>query len=130
VLPLAPPTATLVADSAAPPGRVVRLRIASARGAGAVVVRVAGVVVRDASVAGRALGGTARRGWALTYVNPPPDGFELRLELAGSGPGQLDVMDESAGLPAPGGTPLPPRPAELVPFQNGDLTVVMRSYRL
>lgn len=129
VLPLAAPTATLVADSAAPPGRVVRVRIASARRAGAVVVRVAGAVVRDASVAGRPLGGTERRGWSLTYVNPPPAGFELRLRLAGTGPGQIDVMDESTGLPAPAGKPVPPRPPGLVPFQNGDLTVVMRSYR-
>ncbi|MBX6364946.1 MAG: M28 family peptidase [Gemmatimonadetes bacterium] len=130
VLPLAPPTATLVADSAAPPGRVVRIRIASPRRGAALVVRVAGVVVHDASVAGLPLAGTGRRGWSFTYVNPPPAGFELRLALDGHGPARLHLIDEAAGLPAPRGRPVPPRPPGLAPFQTGDMTIVVRGYRL
>ncbi|HSJ52946.1 MAG TPA: hypothetical protein VLC52_04295, partial [Anaerolineae bacterium] len=54
------------------------------------------------------------------------DGLEVTLELIGPEPVSARVVDASPGLPAGGEYLLRARPATVVPYQEGDLTVLWR----
>jgi hypothetical protein len=54
----------------------------------------------------------------------PLEGVVLELVLDGAGPVEATVLDQSPGLP-PGGAALQAaRPADAVPSQEGDVTIV------
>jgi hypothetical protein len=70
------------------------------------------------------------RGWSqLRLLGLPPDGQDLSFEAAEPA-FDLKLFDESYGLPAQGIALQSARPRLAVPSQDGDVTVVMRSYRL
>jgi hypothetical protein len=59
----------------------------------------------------------------------PPDGQQLAFD-AGVTAFELRLQDDSFGLPPAGGALQLARPATAVPWQDGDVTIVTRSYRL
>ena len=128
---LAPPRLTVLAREQRGATRHVRARLASARGAPAVLlllppgaravsVRMNGVTVpAPAALANLFYGDYAMYG----CITAPPEGVELELVLEGTAPVEATVLDQSPGLP-PGGAALQAaRPADAVPSQEGDLTI-------
>ena len=113
-LPLAAPTVAVLADSALPTGRRLRLQVRPARPGVASLrvswpsaarlrqLRVAGHDVAPASFA------TKETYNSLSFFAPGPAGVLLELETTGPGACQLIVTDRSIGLPSvPGVQPLP-----------------------
>jgi hypothetical protein len=79
------------------------------------------------------LAATPRRmadGWSqLRLFSVPPEGQDLSFDAAVSG-FELQLLDESPGLP-PGGAELQRSRLRLaVPSQDGDVTLALRGYRL
>ena len=69
-------------------------------------------------------------GWSqLRLLGLPPQGQDLSFD-AGESAFDLKLFDESFGLPAQGMALQRSRPRVAVPSQDGDATIVMRSYRL
>jgi hypothetical protein len=132
-LELTPPQARVVADSLHPDGRTLTLRVSSERGASELLLRIAGVPVRAASVNGQAISTQWRRGpsrdWRLAYVAPGPGGILLRLELGSAEPVPFEVADQSDGLPTIADRPGHERPPGTEPIQVPDVTLVLRRYK-
>ncbi len=150
---IAGPEATVISDSLTDAGRHLVLRVRAAPGTLALHLRVLQLSVRSATVDGRAVDTTRYRRpsdeWGLTYWAPPDSGLTLALTLApdvapaigGAAPGApsgsvagtapaIELMAQSAGIPEPQKTRIPPRPQYVVPAQTGDMTVVYRLVRL
>jgi hypothetical protein len=71
-----------------------------------------------------------RRGWLrLRLLGLPPQGQDLGFEAAEPA-FELTLFDASYGLPAQGLMLQTARPRVAVPSQDGDVTIVMRNYRL
>ncbi|HEX6049790.1 MAG TPA: hypothetical protein VFZ21_11005, partial [Gemmatimonadaceae bacterium] len=128
-----PPSAVVVADSAADGARELTLRIRAAAGTGTVAMRASGPRVLRASVDGRAVDTTRYRSpvrqWRLDYAAPPDTGFTLGLTLESSGPLTLDLVTYTPGLPLVPGLEPPRRAPHVVTVQSGDMTVVRRTLR-
>jgi hypothetical protein len=137
-LPLASPWLTLISVEGGAQQRLhYRVRVASARGAPVVTlqfppeaqvrrVSVEGAEPADLEVRPRHL----NHGWSqLRLTSVPPDGQQLSFE-AGIPAFELRLQDESFGLPDAGAVLQLARPATAVPWQDGDVTIVTRSYRL
>ncbi|HMQ34566.1 MAG TPA: M28 family peptidase [Chloroflexaceae bacterium] len=116
---LAPPTVEVLADTTQGTTRTLALRLCSPRSALNLRVLVSGAAVRQARLNGRAVEGPdsppmPASVWMLRYYGLPPGGALLTLELDGSSPIQLTVVDQSNGF-----SPLPeapgPRPAGMMP---------------
>jgi hypothetical protein len=122
--------ATLVSRAASPGGRVVTVRLSPAAEGHAVTVWASGATVVDAAVEGRHLPGTAAADgtWSLDFINAPASGFSVTLDCRDGQPLRLAVLNRAAGLPAVPGRTYTPRPADIVPLQMGDLTIVRRDY--
>lgn len=111
-----------------------RLRLFSPRGAADVVLLLPpGVRVESAAMAGvpvPPLDARLRRwfgGWyPLRCLTTPPGGVALELALAGSGPLEAWVADQTPGLPAEAARVAAARPAEAIAVQEGDSTLVTR----
>lgn len=135
-LPLAAPTAELLEDTSRDGVRTLRVRLASARKAPWLMALVTSeVVVLGATIDGQRVdeaGGfrvSAEEPWGFAHMGLPADGIELSLEIRGSGPVEIRVVDRSYALPA---ELLPsPRPKETVPapFRFGDSTFVAQVAR-
>ena len=70
------------------------------------------------------------RGWSrLRLLGLPPQGQDLSFEAAEPA-FELKLFDVSNGLPAQGMALQTARPRVAVPSQDGDVTIVMRGYRL
>jgi hypothetical protein len=134
VIDLAAPQATLVANVPAEGGRTVTFRVKPAREGDALSVWVNGVPMLDAVIDGRRITApTAPRApddtaWTLDYMNAPAAGAAITLTLKGSRPLTVAVVNRTAGLPDMPGSAFRPRPPSLMPVENGDETVVRRSY--
>ena len=137
-LPLAAPRLTLISAEHGTGERVhYRVRVASARAAPIVTLQfppeaqVRSVSVED--VAPAELNVTPRQmnhGWSqLRLTSVPPDGQQLSFD-AGMTAFELRLQDESYGLPPSGAALQLARPAAAVPWQDGDVTIVTRGYRL
>lgn len=132
-LPLAAPTASVLADSTAGAVRTLRLRISSARQATLIWV-YAGAQTRvlSASVGGAPLGAAAP--WGLAYWAPPPEGIELTLQVDAGQPAQLRLIDWTSGLPDLPGRTITPRTADMQPspamglVQFSNATLVSKSF--
>lgn len=136
------PTATLSAagitvagDSTADGVRKLQLRIVSTHaGINIAVPGDAGVGVLAAVVNGKRVEsgkqGEPASAWGLQYWSPPAEGFDLVLELKGSQPVSLKVVEQSYGLPQLPGKPITPRPGDLMPTAglNSDLALISKSY--
>jgi hypothetical protein len=86
--------------------------------------------VISAAIDGRAIDTTRyrlhTREWTLWYWAPSDAGALLSLIVpAGSTP-KLEILAYSLGIPTLPGVTIPPRPANVVPVQSGDVTIVCR----
>lgn len=120
------PTATLVSDSGTGE-RVVTFRVRAPTGTTGLVVRANGVVTR-ASIDGRAIDTTRfrrqSRTWSTEYWNVPSDGALFALTVPAGQPLELELSARRPELPAT--IEVPPRPANVVASQTGDVSVVRR----
>ena len=86
------------------------------------------------SIDGRAVDTTryraVPRALAVTFTAPPDSGFVVVLELPRDSTAELHLTATSPGLPAMPGVELPPRPAHVIPVQNGDVTMRHRRIRV
>jgi hypothetical protein len=60
----------------------------------------------------------------------PPDGVEVEFALAGTEPVEVEIVDQTPGLPPAGERLLSARPPEAATFQEGDATYFTRVVRL
>ena len=133
-LALRPAQAKLVESVPSPNARSLVLRISSPRGARALLLSAPENDIQESWVNGVPLGqpGEARWNstgkWSLSYVNPGPEGIELKLSMKGSAPLRLVVVERSTGLPEIPGKPLPPRPPDSMSHHSGDETLVRRAF--
>nr|WP_285685025.1 M28 family peptidase [Actinoplanes sp. NBRC 103695] len=130
---LVAPQVTVVSDTREASGRVLRLRLRSQRPVRLTALHVASdVTVTAASVGGRAIPTEAKAGgtWGFGFVffAAPPEGVEVILRLAGTGPVRLRAMDGSDDLTALPG--FRPRPADVgvVGSHSSDMVAVARTY--
>jgi len=135
-LDLEPPEVTLVEESRLGDGRVLVLRVASARnapminvffppGSRIVAARVNGRLIEpshDESSEGNA------RWWRWRYYAPPDGGFELKLKIDAADALELRVTDFSYGFPAFEDLPLRPAESMPAPYTLSDMTVVTRRF--
>jgi hypothetical protein len=112
----AAPTIKVLDDASKDGARLVRVHIASARGAPIIWIAVPfGVTVLGSSIDGKSPGDRLTNGWTGWYWNAPASGFDLDLKLASQGPFALTVIDQTAGLPATAELSIKPRPAGTMP---------------
>ncbi len=129
-------------ESPIPPARVTVLKDSSSGGERHIVARVRpggrntlgvrmdldGGRVTAASVDGRAISTERYRRssarWTLDFVAPPDSGFVLALRIADADRPVLNLASRTAGLVAWPVGPMPTRPAQILPIQSGDITVV------
>lgn len=118
-------------------GRVLTLRLRSTRGAQRLVAALPPVVpVVSVRVDGQPLPMGEERwharlnGWhRIACLASAPEGCLVELTLEGDAPVELHVADESPGLP-PGRLARSPDWHDVVPTQDGDVTVTSRTLRL
>lgn len=125
--PLPPPAVTTTVEPGAQ--RTVRLRIRPGRPVRLIDLRVDGVRVVRATVAGRELGPRDGGPLRVLFHAPPPAGLDVVLVLAGGG-GRLRVADGSDGLAGlPGFRPRPPGTG-IAGGHTSELVLVARTYPL
>jgi hypothetical protein len=137
LLPLAAPQLNILSVQREPQRVRYRLHISSARAAPVIALAFppeAGIQsVQLQSAAAPELAVTPRRrgnGWSqLRLLGLPPEGQDLSFDAADT-VFELRLLDESFGLPVEGISLQRSRPRAAVPTQDGDVTIVMRSYRL
>jgi len=131
---LAPPAVELLENRRTSQTRLLRLRISPARNGRWLTLYLPDAEVVAAAVDGRdarkdpAARRRPKSGWAFTYVNPPSAGIETTWEVRGAGAVMLRVIEMSAGLPRAASDRVAARPAETVPVQTGDATLVARTF--
>jgi hypothetical protein len=129
------PQAALVSAVPTEGGRNVTIRVTPGREGDELSVWVNGVPALDVSLDGKRIAGLpAHRApddtsWTLNYMNAPASGATVSLTLKGSQPLTVAVVERSFGLPVLPDRTYAPRPASLMPVQDGDLTIVRRTYR-
>jgi len=134
VVDLPAPQAALVRAVPTEGGRNVTFRAAPGREGDELTVWINGAPALDVSVDGTLVNGAfalrapADTAWTMSYANAPASGVVIALALKGSQPLTVAVAERSFGLPDIPGTTLAPRPPSLTPIQDGDLTVVRRTY--
>ena len=131
---IAPPTLTVIADSAIAGERRVVLLVRAAPGTETITMQATDTRVLRAAIDGRAIDTSRYRGgvrpWRLSYTAPPDSGLTLALTVpAGSGV-SLDITTRSPGIPSLDGIRLPPRAPDVVTSQTGDVTLSHRSVRI
>ena len=128
------PQAVLVNAVPTEGGRNVTIRATPGREGDELSVWVNGVPALDVSVDGKRIAGMpAQRApddtsWTLNYMNAPASGATVSLTLKGSQRLTVAVVERSFGLPAVPDRAYTRRPASLMPVQDGDLTIVRRTY--
>jgi len=129
---MAAPTAEMVTSSLLGAGRIMRVRVASPRGARTMVV----VLPPAASMRVKVDGQTAipQRG-AVVLRGVPPEGVELEIEVGSGSPGTLTLLDVTPGLPPASEAPiahdvLRARGALGAQTQEGDVTLVAQHITL
>ena len=129
-LPLPQPAINILSDSTTSDARQLSLRVQGSAGTTALGMRVTDAPVISAAIDGRAIDTTRyrlhTREWTLWYWAPSDSGALLSLIVpAGSTP-KLEVLACSLGIPTLPGVTILPRPANVVPVQSGDVTIVCR----
>jgi hypothetical protein len=134
LLPLEPPSATVISDSSADGKRALKLHITSPRDADMLLMRLAvDVNVVSVSINGREYAiphnPAASGPWLLRYNAIPPEGFELELRVESNAPIDCWLGDRSLGLPQGPTTVHHARPADMMAKYGSDVTLVTRRYR-
>jgi len=131
------PELTVLADSTAPASdgkRHLRLKLVSPRGARSATVFIpAAAELETAQFDGlaAAVQPAVFFGWyRQTILTLPPQGIELTVVLGSTGPQEWYVNDRTFTLPPAGDALRKARPAAVVPFQDGDMTVVSRKVKI
>jgi hypothetical protein len=129
-LPLPQPAINILSDSTTSDARQLSLRVQGSAGTTALGMRVTDAPVISAAIDGRAIDTTRyrlhTREGTLWYWAPSDSGALLSLIVpAGSTP-KLEVLAYSLGIPTLPGVTILPRPANVVPVQSGDVTIVCR----
>jgi hypothetical protein len=135
VLALAPPNVSILDDKTEGGLRTLRLQVTSPRKAptlsvywkrelklGALVVNGKRIVPHVSNIPSPS---AEYRG--LFCFGLPEEGIELSLEIKSSDPVMLKVEDRSYGLPGIPSNPYKDRPDYIVPADNSDCTIVMKS---
>jgi hypothetical protein len=133
-LPLPRPAINILSDSTTSDARQLSLRVQGSAGTTAFGMRVTDAPVISAAIDGRAIDATRYRlhtgEWTLWYWAPSDSGALLSLIVpAGSTP-KLEILAYSLGIPTLPGITILPRPANVVPVQSGDVTIVCRRVSL
>jgi len=128
------PTLQILSDGQSGENRTVQLLLRSPRGGAKIDLRVPAARLAAITAAGHSLpvdaGGAQGEDYVLWCYGLACDGLEVTLELVGSEPVPALVADYSLGLPAGGEGLLRARPATVVPFQEGDATILWRRVEL
>jgi len=131
-LPLPQPAIDILSDSTTSDGRQLSLRVQAPATATALGMRVTHAPVISAVIDGCAIDTTRyrlrTREWALRYWAPSDAGALLSFTVpAGSTP-TLEIVARSPGIPTLPGVIIAPRPANVVPVESGDVTIVCRRF--
>jgi hypothetical protein len=137
-VPLAPPSITMLDESAKDGLRSLRLRITSPRQAAVMSIYLDSAAdVQSFSVNGRRIEEKSTPAskdpsnhWSLRYHAAETDGIELAMEIKTLQRVKLRVVDQSYGLPSLPEKPLTPRPSGLIPsfYPFTDSTLVSKSF--
>jgi hypothetical protein len=110
------------------------MRVTPAAEGHALSIWLSGATVLEARVNGQDLGLGASpiqsrdNQWTLDYGNAPASGITIALMLKGTDRVSLALLDRNMGWPVIPGKTFAPRPADLMPIQSGDQTVVRRNF--
>jgi hypothetical protein len=133
-LPVPQPAINILADSTTRDARQLTLRVQGSAGTTALGMRVTDAPVISAAIDGRSIDTTRyrlhTREWALWYWAPSDSGALLSLTIPVGSTPKLEILAYSLGIPALPGITIPPRPANVVPVQSGDVTIVRRRFSL
>jgi len=134
VLPLAPPQAELFVNQIEGTTHRLRLHIMTTGHVRNLHVGVAQTQVFGASINGHDLGKPSEARWhqagewSFDYANPPVEGIDLELRVQNSGAVSIVLVERWSGLPTIQGANFAPRPADSMPINFGDQTMVRRSF--
>jgi peptidase M28-like protein len=128
------PAINILSDLTTSDARQLSLRVRGSIGTMALGIRVTDASVINAGIDGRAIDTTRYRlhmpEWTLWYWAPSASGALLSLIVpAGSRP-KLEILAYSLGIPKLPGVTIPSRPANVVPVQSGDVTIVRRRFSI
>jgi len=129
-LPLPQPAIDILSDSTTSDARQLSLRVQGSAGTTALGMRVTDARVISAAIDGRAIDTTRYSlhapEWTLWYWAPSDSGALLSLIVPVGSTPKLEILAYSLGIPTLPGIAIPPRPANVVPVQSGDVTIVRR----
>jgi hypothetical protein len=122
------PNAIFIRDTLINGARRVVLRVMAPRGATSLSMRASGAPVLTASIDGRVVDTTRYRyhskDWVMRYWAVPDSGAVVALSIPAGAKIDFEVASRVPGIPAIAGVAIPPRPAHVVPIQDGDVSVV------
>jgi len=133
-LPLPQPAINILSDSTTSDARQLSLYVQGSAGTIALGMRVTDAPVIRAAIDGRAIDTRRYRlrtpEWTLWYWAPSDSGVLVNLILSAGSKPKLEVLAYSLGIPKLPGVTIPPRPANMVPVQSGDVTIVCRRFSI
>jgi hypothetical protein len=133
-LPMPQPAINILSDSTTSDARQVSLHVQGSAGTIALGMRVTDAPVISAAIDGRAIDTTRyrlhTRDWTLWYWAPSDSGARLSLIVPVGSTPKLEILAYSLGIPTLPGVTIPPRPANVVPVQSGDVTIVRRRFSI
>src|SRR5437667_3101217 len=131
-LSLSQPAINILSDSTTSDARQLSLRVQGSAGTTALGIRVTDAPVISAAIDGHAIDTTRyrlhTRDWTLWYWAPSDSGALLSLIVPAASTPKLEILAYSLGIPTLPRVTLPPRPANVVPVQSGDVTIVCRRF--
>jgi len=131
--PLDAPSATLLRDTIINGARRVVLRVNAPTGSTSLRMRAVGAPVLTSSIDGRVVDTTRYRHretvWTMEYWAVPDSGAIVALSIPQGQRIDLDLAAWRPGLPVIQGITIPPRPADIVPSQYGDVSISYRRTR-
>jgi hypothetical protein len=133
-LPLPQPAINILSDSTTSDARQLLLRVQSPAGTTALGMFVTDAPVISATIDGRAIDTRRYRlhmqEWTLWYWAPSDSGALLNLIVPAESKPKLEILAYSLGIPKLPGVTIPPRLANVVPVQSGDVTIVRRRFSM
>ena len=138
-VPLGAPDATLISDSTSNGERHVVLRVRAPAGSTEISMRARGAHVLGSWIDGRLVDTTRYRStfpprdrtsdWSMEYWAVPDTGAIVAFALPPASHFTFELAAQRDGLPPIPGVSIPPRPADVVPSQMGDVNIVHRLRR-